>query len=31
VVTACATCKRRLSRDGVRAIDLVELLAEATS
>ncbi len=30
VVTACATCKRRLTRDGVTAIDLVELLDEAT-
>jgi Fe-S oxidoreductase len=30
VVTACATCKRRLSRDGVTAVDLVELLADAT-
>jgi Fe-S oxidoreductase len=30
VVTACATCKKRLGRDGVRAVDLVELLADAT-
>jgi Fe-S oxidoreductase len=30
VVTACATCKRRLTRDGTTAIDLVELLADAT-
>ena len=30
VVTACPTCKRQLARDDVQAIDLVELLAEAT-
>jgi fumarate reductase (CoM/CoB) subunit B len=30
VVTACATCKRRLNRSNVTAIDLVDLLAEAT-
>lgn len=30
VVTACATCKRRLTRAGVTAIDLVDLLADAT-
>jgi Fe-S oxidoreductase len=30
VVTACSTCQKRLSRDGVTAIDLVELLSEAT-
>lgn len=30
VVTACPTCKRQLSRDDVKAVDLVELLAEAT-
>ena len=30
VVTACATCKRRLGRDGVTALDLVDLLADAT-
>ncbi|HZS42219.1 MAG TPA: (Fe-S)-binding protein [Polyangia bacterium] len=30
VVTACATCKRRLGRSGVTAIDLIELLADAT-
>ena len=30
VVTACGSCKRMLARDDVRAIDLVELLAEAS-
>lgn len=30
VVTACPTCKRQLGRDDVQAIDLIELLAEAT-
>jgi Fe-S oxidoreductase len=30
VVTACATCKKRLTRDGVRAIDLIEALEAAT-
>jgi Fe-S oxidoreductase len=30
VVTSCASCKRRLGRDGVRAVDLIELLADAT-
>jgi Fe-S oxidoreductase len=30
VVTACPTCKRRLSRDGVTVRDLVEVLEEAT-
>jgi Fe-S oxidoreductase len=30
VITACATCKRRLGRSGVNAIDLIELLADAT-
>lgn len=30
VVTACATCKRRLAGAGVRALDLLELLAQAT-
>jgi len=30
VVTACSTCRRRLTRDGVKAVDLVELLSEAT-
>ncbi|MSP62497.1 MAG: (Fe-S)-binding protein [Myxococcales bacterium] len=30
VITACATCKRRLTRDGVTARDLVDVLAEAT-
>lgn len=30
VVTACPTCKRRLGRDGVTALDLVDLLDEAT-
>ena len=30
VVTACPTCKRQLARDDVQAIDLIELLAEAT-
>jgi Fe-S oxidoreductase len=30
VVTACSTCKRRLGRGGVTAIDLVELLDQAT-
>jgi Fe-S oxidoreductase len=29
VVTACATCKKRLSRDGVTAVDVVDLLASA--
>jgi Fe-S oxidoreductase len=30
VVTACPTCKRRLSRDGVQARDLLDVLEEAT-
>jgi Fe-S oxidoreductase len=30
VVTACATCKRMLTKGDVRAVDLVELLDEAT-
>jgi Fe-S oxidoreductase len=30
VVTACPTCKRQLNRDDVKAIDLIELLDEAT-
>jgi Fe-S oxidoreductase len=30
VITACSTCKRRLTRDGVTALDLVDLLEEAT-
>ncbi len=30
VVTACPTCKRQLARPDVEAIDLIELLAEAT-
>jgi Fe-S oxidoreductase len=30
VVTACPTCKRQLQRDDVQAIDLIELLADAT-
>jgi Fe-S oxidoreductase len=30
VVTACPTCRRRLSRDGVAARDLVEVLEAAT-
>jgi Fe-S oxidoreductase len=30
VVTSCATCRRRLSRGDVKAVDLVELLADAT-
>jgi fumarate reductase (CoM/CoB) subunit B len=30
VVTACATCKRRLSRGDVKAVDLIELLETAT-
>jgi Fe-S oxidoreductase len=30
VVTACPTCKHRLSRDGVRARDVIEVLEEAT-
>jgi len=30
VVTACPTCKRQLARDDVQAIDLIELLADAT-
>lgn len=30
VVTACPTCKQQLGRDDVQAIDLIELLAEAT-
>ncbi len=30
VVTSCPTCKKQLSRDDVEAIDLVELLADAT-
>jgi Fe-S oxidoreductase len=29
VVTACATCQRMLTRDGVQAIDLITVLAEA--
>ena len=29
VITACSSCKRQLSRGGVTAIDLVDLLAEA--
>jgi Fe-S oxidoreductase len=31
VVTACATCKRRLGRSGVTAVDLVELLCDVTA
>jgi Fe-S oxidoreductase len=31
VVTACSTCKRQLQRDDVKAIDLIELLADATA
>ena len=30
VVTACPTCKRQLDRDDVHAVDLIELLDEAT-
>jgi fumarate reductase (CoM/CoB) subunit B len=30
VVTSCPTCKRQLDRDDVKAIDLIELLADAT-
>jgi len=30
IVTSCATCKSRLTRDGVTALDLVEALEEAT-
>jgi Fe-S oxidoreductase len=30
VVTACATCKRRLSRGDVKAVDVIELLETAT-
>jgi Fe-S oxidoreductase len=30
VVTACATCKRRLSRGDVKAVDLIDLLHDAT-
>jgi Fe-S oxidoreductase len=31
VVTACATCKRQLTRNGITAVDIVELLAKATA
>jgi Fe-S oxidoreductase len=31
VVTACATCKKRMTRNGVTAVDIVELLATATA
>jgi Fe-S oxidoreductase len=31
VITACPTCQRMLDRPDVKAVDLVELLAEATS
>jgi Fe-S oxidoreductase len=30
VITACATCKRRLQRDDVNAVDLIDLLEEST-
>ena len=30
IVTSCATCKNRLSRDGVEAVDLIEALEAAT-
>jgi Fe-S oxidoreductase len=30
VITACGTCKQRLSRDGIEAIDLLELLDRVT-
>jgi Fe-S oxidoreductase len=30
VITACATCKRRLGRSGVTVVDLVELLCDVT-
>jgi Fe-S oxidoreductase len=30
VVSSCPTCRRQLDREGVRALDLVELLANAT-
>jgi Fe-S oxidoreductase len=30
VVTSCATCKQRLGRDGVTALDLIEALEDAT-
>jgi Fe-S oxidoreductase len=31
VITACPTCKRMLDRPDVKAVDIVELLADATS
>jgi Fe-S oxidoreductase len=31
IVTACATCERQLSREGITAIDLIALLDEATA
>jgi len=31
VVTACSTCKRMLAREDVKAVDLIELLADATA
>ncbi len=30
IITACPTCQKRLTRDGVQAVDLVELLEEST-
>jgi Fe-S oxidoreductase len=31
IVTACTTCKRQLTSDGVTALDLIELLRDATA
>ena len=31
VVSSCPTCTRRLNRDGVQALDLIEVLAQAVA